>query len=122
MCDAEGGTMSRRVKIIFEDGEKTYGDLFLAEDDTKIVIGGMDYDLESFRATGATVAVNDQPTLKLLHEAGIKARPTGKQTTITISVTEQLRERLTIASKQNKRTTTSILVEAAERWLDEKGI
>ncbi len=122
MCDAEGGMMSRRVKIIYADGEKTYGDMYLDDDDKRIVIGGMPYDLESFAATGATVAVNDQQTLKILQDAGIKARPTGKQTTITISVTEQLRERLTAASKKYKRTTTSILVEAGEKWLDEKGI
>ena len=122
MGDAEGGVMSRRVKIIFEDGEKTYGDLDLSGEKPIIVTGGMPYDLESFAATGATVAVNDQPTLKLLQEAGIKARPTGRQTTITISVTEQLCERLTAASKKYNRTTTSILVEAGEKWLDEKSL
>lgn len=122
MCDVEGGVMSRRVKIIFEDGEKTYGDLDTSGEKPIIVTGGMPYDLESFAATGATVAVNDQATLKLLQDAGIKARPTGRQTTITISVTEQLRERLTAASKQFGRTTTSMLVEAAENWLESKGI
>lgn len=122
MCDAEGGMMSRRVKVIFEDGEKTYADMYLTDEPPKIVMAGVPYDLESFAATGATVAVNDQETLKILQKAGIKARPTGKQTTITISVTEQLRERLTAASKKYGRTTTSILVEAAEIWLKEKGI
>lgn len=122
MSDAEGGTMSRRVKIIFEDGEKTYGDVDTSGEKPIIITGGMPYDLESFAATGATVAVNDQTTLKLLQDAGIKARPTGRQTTITISVTEQLRERLTAASKKFSRTTTSILVEAGEKWLEENGI
>ena len=122
MCDAEGGLMSRRVKVIFEDGERSYADVYLDDEPPKIEMAGVPYDLESFAATGATVAVNDQPTLKLLQEAGIKARPTGKQTTITISVTEQLRERLKEASKKYGRTTTSILVEAGEKWLEEKGI
>lgn len=120
MCDAEGGAMSRRVKIIYADGEKTYGDVDVSGEKPIIITGGMPYDLESFAATGATVAVNDQATLKLLQESGVKARPTGKQTTITISVTEQLRERLTVASKEFGRTTTSILVEAAEKWLQDK--
>ena len=57
-------------------------------------------------------------TLELLISNGINARPTGKQTTITISVTEAMKERLVDAGLKLHRTTTSILVEAGEAWLD----
>lgn len=114
--------MSRRVKIFFQDGEKTYGQVDMTGSEPVIVTGGMPYDLESFAATGATVAVNDQDMLKLLQEAGIKARPTGKQTTITISVSERFRERLNEASRRYNLRTTTILTEAGEKWLEEKGI
>lgn len=121
MGDAKGGFM-RRVRIIYQDGERTFGEVDSSGEHPMIYTGGVSYDMESFAATGATVAVNDPDTLKLLQSYGIKARPTGKQTTITISVTEQLRERLTQASQQFGRTTTSILVEAGEEWLKKNGI
>ena len=57
--------------------------------------------------------------MNYLLNAGIKARPTGKQVTITISVTGQLKDRIVDAGRQLKRTTTSILTEAVENWLKE---
>ena len=114
--------MGRRVKIIFEDGEKTFGEVDTSGEEPVIYTGGVPYDLKSFAATRATVAVNDPATMKLLQDNGVKARPTGRQTTITISVRDELRERLTEASKKFGRTTTSILVEAGEDWLKKNGL
>ena len=84
-----------------------------------ITVGGMPYDLESFAATGATVAVNDNETMKLLQSAGVKARPTPKQITMTISVTKDFKERLTAAAKERHTSATGILCEAGEAWLKE---
>jgi hypothetical protein len=110
--------MKKRISIIYKDGEKSNGYLEDIDGELKIRIGGAIYDLHSFAATGATIPTNDQATLDLLIANGINARPTGKQTTITISVTESMKERLVDAGSKYRRTTTSILVEAAEAWLD----
>ena len=110
--------MGKNVKIYFEDGERTWGDFDISGKEPIITVGGAPYDLKSFAATGATVAVNDQETLKRLQAAGIKARPTAKQTKISISCSDQLRDRLTEAGAKHGRTVTSILVEAAEEWLE----
>lgn len=122
MGGKRGLIMRRRVKILFEDGEKTYGVVDLTGEKPMIVTGGMPYDLESFAATGATVAVNDTETLKLLQSAGVKARPTGRQTTITISVSERFRERMDEACGKFHIRTTTILTEAGEKWLEERGL
>lgn len=114
--------MSKQVRIIFEDGERAQGYVNLDGENTEIIVGGMPYDVESFVATGATIAVNDQETLKALQALGIKARPTSKQVTITISVAENFKERLTDAAKETGRTVTSILVEAGEEWLKSQGM
>ncbi len=113
--------MSKNVKVCFEDGEKTWGEFDISGKEPIITVGGAPYDMKSFAATGATVVVNDQETLKRLQAAGIKARPTAKQTKISISCSDSLRERLTEAGAKKGRTVTSILVEAAEDWLKAKG-
>ena len=114
--------MSRHVRIIFEDGESTHGIVDTSGESPTITVGGMPYDLESFAATGATVVSNDQETMKLLHGAGIKARPTGRQTTITASVTDSFKERLFAAAKATGTNASSILVKAVEKWLDENNL
>ncbi len=110
--------MTKRLNIIFEDGEKTYGMLDLDSAEPTITVGGAPYDLRTFAATGATVAINDPDIMKILLDAGIKARPTGKQTTITISVPGNLKDKLVEAGQAYKRTVTSILTEAAEQWIE----
>ena len=118
MVTKKGGAELKRVKVFFEDGEKTYALVDTSNATPQIVLAGMPYELEDFAATGATVAVNDSETLKLLRGAGIKARPTGKQVTITISVTQEFRDRMTAATEATGRKTTSIMVEAGEEWLN----
>ena len=113
--------MGKQVKIYFEDGERTWGDLDTSGKEPILTVGGAPYDLRSFAATGATVAVNDQETLKRLQAAGIKARPTSKQIKISISCSEGFRERLTKAAASQDRTATSVLVEAGEEWLKKNG-
>ena len=63
MGDAEGGVMSRRVKIIFEDGEKTYGDVDTSGEKPIIVTGGMPYDLESFTPEETVLVRRDETGL-----------------------------------------------------------
>ncbi len=111
--------MSRYVDIMFEDGVKTKGIVDASGESPTITVGGMPYDLESFAATGAVVAVNDQETMKLLQSAGIKARPTPKQITMTISVTKSFKDRLNAAAKARHTSATGILCEAGEAWLKE---
>lgn len=121
MSIKRGGAKVQRVKVFFEDGEKTYALIDKSGSEPQIILAGMPYDLEDFAATGAVVAVNDSQTLKLLQGAGIKARPTAKQVTITISVTQEFRDRMTKATQKTGRKTTSILVESGEQWLKEHG-
>ena len=121
MSGAEGGNM-RRVKIIYPDGTQSYGDIDIDSDHPVIVTGKEPYELETFAATGAMVAVNDQATLKLLLDHGVKARPTGKQTIISVSTSESLKDRLKEAAKKYHTNTSTIFVEAAENWLKERGL
>lgn len=110
-----------RVKIIYKDGENSYGDLCLDREDPCIVISGVEYDLETFAATEATVAVNDPVAIKTLHAHGVSARPTPHQYKVTISLSADLRNRLVSAAKQDKTTVTGILTKLAEQWLAETG-
>lgn len=110
-----------RVKILYADGENSYGDLVTDRNPPCIVISGNEYGLDQFAKTGATVAVNDPESLKLLHEYGVKARPTPHQDKITISVKENLKERLVSAAKEDGTTVTGVLVSLAEQWLQKTG-
>lgn len=109
-----------RVRIIYADGESSYGDLILDEDQPCIEISGERYDLETFGKTEATVAVNDINAIKTLLEHGVKARPTPTQEKITISVPTGFKDRLTDAAKEEGRTVSSILTELASNWLKQK--
>lgn len=108
--------MRKRVKVYYEDGTRSYAELETSGKAPKMIVGGMDYDLQSFAATGAVVAVNDQNVLNLLLSNGISARPT-KQTTITISVSESLKERIDNESKRRGWKVTKLLVTAVEEWM-----
>lgn len=110
-----------RVYINFIDGGRTYGEIDFSGAKPSFIIGGDEYDLESFAATGATCIVNDAETLKKLQAAGVNVRPSGKQTNISISVTPGFKERIAGAAKSTGRTTTSIMVEATKQWLAEHG-
>lgn len=110
-----------RVKIIYKDGENSYGDLRLDGENPCIVISGVEYDLETFAATEATIAVNDPVALKVLHAHGVHARPTPHQYKVTISMSDNLRNRLVNAAKEDKTTVTGILTKLAEQWLTETG-
>lgn len=109
--------MRKRVKVYYEDGTRSYAELETSGKAPKMIVGGMDYDLQSFAATGAVVAVNDQDVLNLLLSNGISARPT-KQTTITISVSESLKERIDNEAKRRGWKVTKLLVTAVEEWMD----
>lgn len=108
--------MRKRVKVYYEDGTRSYAELETSGKAPKMIVGGMDYDLQSFAATGAVVAVNDQDVLNLLLSNGISARPT-KQTTITISVSESLKERIDNEAKRHGWKVTKLLVTAVEEWM-----
>ncbi|MDL2206557.1 ribbon-helix-helix domain-containing protein [Eubacteriales bacterium OttesenSCG-928-N13] len=110
----------RRVKILFPDGENSYGQFEMKGDKPTMQIGGTVYDLETFAATKAVVAVNDEETLKIMQRYGVAARPTGRQTTITISVKESLKDRLQYAKSEERMSVTEILTEAAEEWLSKR--
>lgn len=111
----------RRVKVTFKDGEKTYAEVDTSREKPIIILAGNEYQLEDFAATGAMVAVNDNETLRILQEAGIYARPTGKQVTITISVTQDFKDRIAKAAAEYGIKTTNVLVEAGNAWLTEHG-
>lgn len=111
----------RRVKIYFKDGEKSYAYVDDSQNPPKIIVAGAPYEAKDFAATGATVAVNDNDMLKLLTGCGINARPTGKQITMTISITHDLKSKLTNVADSLGRSTTSIMLEAAEKWLKDNG-
>ncbi len=108
--------MRKRVKVYYEDGTRSYAELETSGKAPKMIVGGMDYDLQSFAATGAVVAVNDQDVLNLLLSNGISARPT-KQTTITISVSESLKEQIDNEAKRRGWKVTKLLVTAVEEWM-----
>ena len=111
----------KRVKIIYKDGENSYGDLNMDRESPCISISGVEYDLGTFGATGATIAINDPETIKFLLDHGVNARPTPSQFKFTISVSESLRIRLYNAAKEDKTTVTAILTRLAEDWLAETG-
>lgn len=111
----------RRVKILYEDGANTYGELCIESEKPTIIVGGEKYELSTFATTKATVAVNDEESLRVLHSHGVRARPTGKQTIITISVPASLKERLKKAAIENGNTTTGIMTIAASEWLERHG-
>ena len=110
-----------RVKIIYKDGENSYGDLQLNREVPCIVISGEEYDLETFAETEATIAVNDPEALKALHAHGVKARPTPFQYKVTISMSERLRDRLVNAAKEDHTTVTGIVTKLVEQWLESTG-
>lgn len=117
----KGGAHMRRVKVFFDDGEKSYAEVDQSGEKPQIILAGVPYDLEDFAATKAVVAVNEPETLKLLTDAGIRARPTAKQVTITISATHTFKERMQKAAHATGKKTTRILIEAGEKWLKENG-
>ena len=119
MCDVEGGVMRKRLSVIWEDGTRTYGDFDLENQDELTIIGGAPYDLTSFIATGATVVVNDQEMLKALHEMGIKVRPTPRQTTITFTISEQVKQKLFDLAKKKGTNASYILAKLAEEYVKE---
>ena len=119
MCDVEGGVMRKRLSVIWEDGTRTYGDFDLENQDELTIIGGAPYDLTSFIATGATVVVNDQEMLKALHEMGIKVRPTPRQTTITFTISEQVKQKLFDLAKKKDTNVSNILAKLAEEYVKE---
>lgn len=110
-----------RVKVYFKDGTATYGIVDVDDPKEEIIIGGAPYDFHSLAATGATIAVNSSDILGYLTEHGISARPTGEQFRITISLSEDLRDRIKMAAKGEKITTTKLIVSAVEKYLEEKG-
>lgn len=110
-----------RVKIIYADGENSYGELNLNADPPYIDISGAQYDLETFAKTEATIAVNDRDMLKALLDNGVKARPTPAQEKISISVPVGMKERLTNAAKRSHRSVSSVLTELAEDWIKQQG-
>lgn len=111
----------RRIRIMYEDGANTYGDLDIESNPPTICTGGSTYDVDAFAATGATVAVNDEESLKVLVEHGVKARPTGQQTKITASLSDQLKYRLTKAAKDLGMSVSSLLSKVSTEWLDKNG-
>lgn len=110
-----------RVKILYKDGGNSYGELYVDREVPCIAISGVEYDLETFAATEATVAVNDPEAIKVLHAHGVNARPTPNQYRVTISMSESLRNRLVSAAKEDQTTVTGILTKLAEKWLEDTG-
>lgn len=109
-----------RVMIQYADKTNTYC-WFEDGDEPKVIIGRENYTLKEIADTGAVMVVNNSALLKRFNELGIKARPTPKQHVISVSVSENTKERMMAASKKVGKNTSRIFEELAVNWLDENG-
>ena len=111
-----------RIMFVYPDGKSTYGWFKDDGNDPYFEFMNQRYEIKDIAATGAIAAVNSPAILKRFNELGMPCRPTSKQHTISISVTEDTQYRMKQAAKAKNRSVSSILEELAVKWLNENGL
>ena len=107
-----------RIMLVYPDGQTTYGQFDTDEQGPHFILGKVRYTIDDIAKSGAIAAVNSPEMLCTFQELGMPARPTARQSTITISVAADTRERLKGASKATGRSVSNILEEIAIDWLE----
>lgn len=107
-----------RIMLVYPDGQTTYGQFDTDEQGPHFMLGKVRYTINDIAKSGAIAAVNNPEMLRTFQALGMPARPTAKQSTITISVAADTRERLKDASKAMGRSVSNILEELAIQWLE----
>lgn len=110
-----------RIMLVYPDGKATYANYYDDGEEPVFELGKQTYSVEDIKATGAIIATNTTTLLHRFTELGITARPTSKQFTITVSVREDTKLRMHMASKAKGRSVSNIIEELATKWLDENG-
>ena len=100
----------------------TYGQFNTDEQGPHFILGKVRYTIDDIAKSGAIAAVNSPEMLRTFQELGMPARPTARQSTITISVAADTRERLKSASKAIGRSVSNILEEIAIDWLEKNNL
>ena len=107
-----------RIMLVYPDGQTTYGQFDTDEQGPHFMLGKVRYTIDDIAKSGAIAAVNNPEMLRTFQALGMPTRPTAKQSTITISVAADTRERLKDASKAMGRSVSNILEELAIQWLE----
>lgn len=111
-----------RVKLLYPDGENTYGLFDFPEDgEATVQISKIVYPAKDIAKTDVIAATNDPETLSKLLDLGFNARPTIRNVTITISTSGQLKERIQEAAENRGLNVSNFIEEVLTNHLDSIG-
>ena len=110
-----------RVMLGYPNGKKTYGIFDDSDGVPKFVFGLRKIPVKDLADLNVYATVSDQEIAKKIENAGMVVKEPAKQYTITISVKEEIKDRLNRAARYEGRSVSSILEQLGREWLNDNG-